>query len=103
MPAPPAHSQACFRIATWATSGAVAIIELFGEVDAVLRNLLGGKPWPVGACRLRHLADMDTAIVVRVSDGLAWLMPHGGPRIVQRLTQWLIAAGIAHVNQPDEI
>jgi len=61
----------------------------------MLTDLLGRESWPVGVCRLCEVAGIDTAIVVRVSDSLAWLMPHGGPRIVQKLAQWLISRGLA--------
>lgn len=96
-----AQSEACFRIATSAAPGAVAVVELLGRIDEILSELLGGEPWPVGVCRLRSLADIDTVMIVRVSDSLAWLMPHGGPRIIQRLAQWLVSHSIAPVSDLD--
>lgn len=79
----------------------MAIVELVGNVDAVLTDLLKRGPWPVGACRLCDLADIDTAIIVCITDRLAWLMPHGGPRIVQRLAQWFVSHGLVPVGEID--
>lgn len=77
------------------------MIEVVGPVDAFVASALCGGDWPVGAIRLHRLADIDTALVVRVSETLLWLLPHGGPRIVQRLVQWLVALGIRPLAQSD--
>jgi len=87
-----------FRIATSAAPGAVAIIELVGDVQPTLRKLTGRGEWPIGHVGLRSLADVDEGLAVRLSEDLCWIMPHGGPRVIQRLAQWLAANGVQPVR-----
>lgn len=79
------------------------MIELSGCVGDALNRIAPGAvgEWPVGSCRLRTLADIDTVLIVRVSETLVWIMPHGGPRIVQLLAQWLVSNGVAPSREID--
>lgn len=68
--------------------GAIALIQISGGGDAVarvLREVTGMGDWPRGRCRLVRLAEVDEGLAVRLGEGWAQLMPHGGPRVVQRL------------------
>ena len=76
--------------ATSTQSGAIAILQLVGEVEAVLKSLTGVVDWPLGRARLVRFDDIDEGLAVRLSHDLAQLMPHGGPRILQRLTERMI-------------
>ncbi|MCZ6612309.1 MAG: hypothetical protein O6941_06715, partial [Planctomycetota bacterium] len=80
--------------ATSKQPGAIAILQLVGEVDGVLKSLTGVADWPLGRARLVRFDDIDEGLAVRLSDDLAQLMPHGGPRILQRMTERMIELGV---------
>jgi tRNA U34 5-carboxymethylaminomethyl modifying GTPase MnmE/TrmE len=92
--------------ATAQQPGAIAILQLFGEVEPVLESLTGIGQWPTGRARLARFDDLDEGIAVRLADDVAQLMPHGGPRVVQRMLEWLAQHGVAPdagAAEPDEI
>ncbi len=79
------------------------MMEVVGEIDTFIASAMHGPAWPVGTIRLQRLANIDTALVVRVSSTMLWLMPHGGQRILQRLAQWLVAIGVRPLVQSNPI
>lgn len=82
--------------------GAVAILQLTGDgIDSVLEWLTGCSDWPIGRLRLSRLAGVDDGVAVKLSAEIAQLMPHGGPRVVQRLLDRLLSFGVAVDNKPD--
>lgn len=89
------HKQDSVRFAqlTANAPGAIAIIQLFGEGDKLLRELTGIANWPIGRMRLVNFADIDEGFAVRLDEGVAQLTPHGGPRVMQRLASKLIDLG----------
>lgn len=86
--------------------GAIAIIALEGtstELDEALRSLCGESADALaGSVALRSFADIDEGLLVRLRKDLAWLMPHGGVRIVERLAEALEALGVAWMPSFDE-
>ncbi|MCZ6611259.1 MAG: 50S ribosome-binding GTPase [Planctomycetota bacterium] len=74
--------------------GAIAVLQLVGEVEAVLKSLTGVDDWPLGRARLVQFDDIDEGLAVRLSHDLAQLMPHSGPRVLQRLTERMIELGV---------
>ena len=80
--------------ATAARPGAIAILQLEGDVEAALRALTGIADWPAGRARLVRFGDIDRGLAVRLTEQVAQLMPHGGPRVVQRLRAWMDRLGI---------
>lgn len=74
--------------------GAISILQLVGEVVPILTRLTGKADWPVGRLRLARFDDIDDGLAVRLTDSVAHLMPHGGVRIVQRLTWHLVGQGV---------
>ena len=80
--------------------GAIAILQLVGQVEPILHALTGGDDWPICRARLTHFSDIDEGIAVRLTEDIAQLMPHGGPRVLQRLTQRLVELG---VDQDSEV
>ena len=72
--------------------GAIAVIHLAGDIDAVLSELGAARVEP-GALALRDLAGIDTAVVARLDDHRAILTPHGGPAITDALLRALERAG----------
>jgi tRNA U34 5-carboxymethylaminomethyl modifying GTPase MnmE/TrmE len=84
------------RLVTPPGVGAIAIIAIEGEtsrLDALLENLVGAPPPRPGALAWRRFADVDDGVVARIDARRAWLTPHGGRRIVERLRDLLVAAG----------
>lgn len=80
--------------ATSKQPGAIAILQLVGDVETVLKSLTGVVNWPLGRARLVRFDDIDEGLAVRLSHDLAQLMPHSGPRILQRLTERMIELGV---------
>lgn len=93
-----------FSLATPFASGPVAIIDLSGRVELALRAL-GGESVPLkpGALRLRAFSDFDTGLIAVHSPTHAQLMPHGGPRIVEKLCALLESCGGRWVDSMDPL
>lgn len=75
------------------TPGAIAIIQIDGDVDAALIQL-NIEPLEVGGRRLCDLCGIDRGIAVRWSGSCAQLMPHGGPAVVDGLLEACRSRGI---------
>lgn len=88
-----------FTVLTAPAPGAIGIIQLGGHVTPVLEALTGRPDWPIGRVRLASLAKVDDGLVVRLTEDIAQLMPHGGPRVVQRLTEALGRCGAVCQDQ----
>lgn len=80
--------------------GAIAVIQVTGDVDGALRAL-SIKPVGVGEARLRWLAGVDEGIVARVAEGVVLLMPHAGAAVAKGLADAFARAGIAHGEVDD--
>lgn len=89
---------ACYR-ATPHGAGAVAMIEIIGDVSTCLTALCG-RDVEVGGLRLRKFETIDEGLVARLAPERAQLMPHGGTRIVERLAAWLAAHGAHWIDDP---
>jgi len=77
-------------LATANTPGAVAILQLHGDgVIQVLTKLTGRNDWPDRRAVLCDFAGIDEGLAVPMNRQAAQLMPHGGPRVVQRLIEHL--------------
>ncbi|MCK4871706.1 MAG: 50S ribosome-binding GTPase [Phycisphaerales bacterium] len=81
------------RILTAPSPGAVAIIQLTGDVRSVLADLTGKAPVEVGHVAVRRLGGIDTGLVARLDERIAYVMPHGGRRIVSLLVERLVELG----------
>ncbi|MEM9753124.1 MAG: GTPase [Planctomycetota bacterium] len=94
-----------FTTSTAPTPGAVAIIELRGdETPGVLDRAFGiSIGLEVGTVRLANFSDIDEGLVVRIAPTAWQLMPHGGPRIVQRLLEALEQAGATRGGATDAV
>ncbi len=115
-----------YTLTTANQPGAVAIVQVYGprdgDVAEVLRQLTGRGDWPVGRLRLCDFAGIDHGLAGVVTPGAAGrseagvpgaaglpgagvvqVMPHGGPRVVQRLAGWLRDHGVAEEADPDPV
>jgi small GTP-binding protein len=89
-------------LATSSQPGAVAIVEMHGApVAPLLERITGRDDWPFGRLKLVDLAGIDQGLAVRLSETRAQVMPHGGPRVVQKLIDALIDAGAHYEAKPE--
>lgn len=91
-----------FALLTGPRPAAVAILRLAGDVSGALRAL-GARNVPPGTWALRTFCDargakIDSGVVVRVSEDLADLMPHGAPLALRALEQALREAGATDLS-----
>lgn len=98
-------SPVCATLLTSFTPGAIAIIHLHGEansIDEALNNLIDLGVQTIGSMRLATFRDsqgeIDTGLVARITPTEVHLMPHGGPRVVQRLLARCADLGIEIVR-----
>lgn len=92
-----------FTRLTAATPGAVAIVQLHGADAADIAQQVTQRSihdWPVGRIGLVRLGDIDEGLAVRPMTQTVQFMPHGGPRVVQRLVDRLLVLGARHHAQP---
>ena len=87
-------------LATPPHAGGVAIIELAGDVERLLDVLALQGPWPIGQILLRRIAEVDTGLVVRISEDRAQCTPHGGLRIVERIANAITDCGATWLPTP---
>lgn len=83
---------------TPAHPGAIAIVQLLGDVAPILIALTGQARWPVGHVRLAPFDDIDEGLAGCVTETVAQLMPHGGMRVVQRVCERLTELGAQPVD-----
>jgi len=84
-------------LTTAGAPGAVAIVQLHGmDAARVLRQITAASDWPIGRVRHIRFADIDDGVAVVLHEGLAQVMPHGGPRVVQRIIERLLALGCVY-------
>lgn len=118
----PGHAETRLTLLTGSAPGAVAILQLTGDgAIAALEALTGKHDWRPGLLRLCPFADIDEGLAVVIPGSVAMttseprlnpgarpllgavqLMPHGGPRVVYRLIDWLTQRpGVVYDAAPD--
>ncbi len=85
-------------VRTPAAPGAVAVIALTGDVDAVLTHCSPPTSCPLGELHLANVAEIDTLLAARPTADQLVLMPHGGPAIVRAIVHWLETLGGRHAT-----
>lgn len=74
--------------------GAIAVLQLHGGgAVAALQKLTGRRTWPAGRLRLCDFADIDEGLAVALDEQRVQLMPHGGPRVIEKLLETLRQIG----------
>jgi tRNA modification GTPase len=81
-------------------AGAVAIIQLQGDIDSAL-EACGMRPPAVGEVKLRDLCGVDRGVVARFTQDMCQFMPHGGVAVVRALAVELSRRGIVERHDPD--
>ena len=80
--------------------GAIAIIQITGDVTTCLQQLTGRTSWTNSSLQLVQIPDIDEVIAVKISDDLAHIMPHGSIHILNKIATTLETLGIQKVNAP---
>ncbi len=94
----------CFAIlSTPRGPGAIAVIDLIGDVQAGLARLYPDAPPKVGHLSHRRFGDFDDGIVAVLTEDRAQLCPHGGLEVIQRLKTWLDAHKVGWLEDASAI
>ena len=82
------------------SQGAIAIIQITGDVDHVLSSLTERSSWEIGRMHLTNIPEIDEVVAVKLSDTLAHIMPHGGMQILRKVAQRCADLGIEQEDTP---
>lgn len=94
----------CFGLlATPRGPGAIAVVDLIGDVRAGLARLFPERPPALGSLSHRPFGDFDDGVVAVLSEDRAQLCPHGGTRTVERLQAWLAEHAIGWLEDASAI
>ncbi len=84
-------------LVTTPNPGAIAILQLHGfGITRLLAELTGVQSWPLAQVRYVQFGQLDDGCATLLRGepyGMAQLMPHGGPRVVQKLIGQLCDLG----------
>jgi len=89
-----------WTLLTPASQGAIAIIQIAGDVDHVLSSLTERSLWKIGKMHLTNIPEIDEVVAVKLSDTLAHIMPHGGMQILRNFAQRCADLGLEQVDSP---
>src|SRR4051812_12049600 len=89
--------DASWRLMSPRGGGAVAVVQIHGDVDAALERL-GIAAVPVGGVVLRPLCGVDRGLVARWTESSAQLMSHGGAAVVRGILAALNDAGLSEAG-----
>lgn len=78
-------ANSTWTLLTPPSQGAIAIVQLEGEVEVELEQLTGRNKWNNNELHLVNIPDIDEAVAVKTSNTLAFIMPHGGVHILRKL------------------
>lgn len=91
-----------FAMLTADAPGAIGIVQLVGpDAARVVEQLTGQHPTP--RARLVRLGEIDDGLIVALRSDWAQIMPHAGPRVIQRLADRLIALGVEPDRELDPV
>jgi hypothetical protein len=92
--------DATWTLATASGPGAIAVVQLAGDIDGALAAC-GIRPVPVGGVAVRDLMGVDRGVVARWTGESCQLMPHAGAAVVRLVLEGLGARGIVERREPD--
>lgn len=91
--------KSTWSLLTPPNSGAIAIIQLTGQVTELLEQLTSKSNWNNQEIHLVTIPNVDEAIAVQHNPNLAYLMPHGGVHILRKLAALFEHLGIEQADQ----
>ncbi|HIB02185.1 MAG TPA: GTP-binding protein, partial [Phycisphaerales bacterium] len=80
--------------------GAIAIIQIVGDVQPVLCKLTNRSTWKHGNLYLVDIDGIDEVLAVQIDDRLAQVMPHGGVHILRKLTERFEELDVVEIDEP---
>ncbi len=94
--------DASITVTTAVRPGAIAVLQLVGaDVPNALASVLErAVTLGVGRVSLVKVPGIDDAVLARVTATTWQLMPHGGPRVVQRIVEACASAGMTVQHEP---
>ncbi len=93
------NTRVQFRCATGRIPGAIAVVDVIGpSLDTFFCKVISSRPPTPEKIALTSFLNadgstIDTGMVMRATESCVQLMPHGGPRVMQRLLEALTHAG----------
>lgn len=89
-----------FLVSTAPQPGAIGVIELHGAVASILESLAPPERWHDNRLLYIDFWAIDRGLAARTGEKSAILMPHGGPRVMQRLAMKLRELGAMPLVSP---
>lgn len=83
------------------TIGAIAIIQLDGDVDTALQTITGINDWKLERMQLIDIPGIDEVIAVKLSKTTAQIMSHGGTQVLREFVTLFDRLHIENVNDQD--
>ena len=80
--------------------GAIAIIQIVGDVQTVLSTLTSRSMWEPSNLYLVDIPGIDEAVAVQIDDQIAHIMPHGGVHIIRKLAERFEELEVVEVTSP---
>ena len=93
-------ANSTWTLLTPPSQGAIAIVQLEGDVDVELEQLTGRTKWSNNALHLVTIPDIDEAVAVKINDSLAFIMPHGGVHILRKFAIRFEELAIEQIQNP---
>ena len=93
-------ANSTWTLLTPPSQGAIAIVQLEGDVDVELEQLTGRTKWSTNALHLVTIPDIDEVVAVKIDDSLAFIMPHGGVHILRKFAIRFEELAIEQIQNP---
>ncbi len=87
-------SQCWATVVTPDHPGAVGIFHVAGNAALLLAELTGAREWKTGRISLSKIGSIEQVLLACIDDDSAMLMPHAGPRAMQRVIEELTNRGV---------
>ena len=94
-------SRTSWSLQTPQRPGAIAIIQLDGDVDTALQTITGQSNWKLERMRLVDIPGVDEVIAVKLSATTAQIMPHGGPQVLREFATLFDQLHIENIDKHD--
>jgi tRNA U34 5-carboxymethylaminomethyl modifying GTPase MnmE/TrmE len=78
--------------------GAIAIIQLEGDLETALVAMTGKNNWELGKMHLVNIQGVDEVIAVKLQENVAQIMLHGGMQVLREFETRCQQLGIVQVN-----
>ena len=91
-------SNCSWSLQTPKATGAIAIVQLEGDVDYALEKITGKKSWQTHRMRLVNIHGVDEVIAVKLKKNTAQIMLHGGMQVLREFESHCEQLGFKKCN-----